>query len=55
MSNAAKVRLWKPFIAPSLKALYEESQATHLSFGIIEPDPGSLRFFIEKEAARVEN
>lgn len=50
VSDAAKVQLWKPFIARSLKALHEENKATHRSFGIIAPDPGSMKFFIEKEA-----
>jgi hypothetical protein len=50
LSDAAKVQLWKPFIAPSLKALHEENKTTGRSFGIVRPDPGSLKFFIEKEA-----
>ena len=45
VSDAAKVQLWKPFIAPSLKALHEENKATGRSFGIIAPDPGSMKFF----------
>jgi len=40
-SNAAKVQLWKPFIAPSLKALHEENKKTGRSFGIIKPDPAT--------------
>lgn len=49
LSNAAKVQLWKPFIAPNLKALHEENKKTGRSFGIVKPDPGSLKFFVEKE------
>lgn len=49
LSEAAKVKLWKPFVAPSLKALHEENKAIKRSFGIVRPDPGSLKFFIEKE------
>ena len=49
LSDVAKVRLWKPFIAPNLKALHEENKATGRSFGIVRPDPDSLKFFIEKE------
>lgn len=49
LSDAAKVQLWKPFIAPSLKALHVENKATGRSFGIVRPDPGSLKFFIESE------
>jgi hypothetical protein len=50
LSDSAKVQLWRPFIAPSLKALHEENKATGRSFGIVQPDPGSLKFFIDKEA-----
>lgn len=45
LSDASKVQLWKPFVAPSLKALHEENKATHRSFGIVRPDPGSMKFF----------
>lgn len=49
LADAAKVKLWSPFIATSLKALHEENKATHRSFGIVRPDPGSLKFFVEAE------
>lgn len=49
LSDAAKVKLWKPFIAPSLKALHAQNKATQRSLGIIRPDPGSLKFFVDKE------
>lgn len=45
LSDVAKVQLWKPFVVPSLKALHEQNKATHRSFGIVRPDPGSLKFF----------
>lgn len=45
-----KVKLWKPFIAPSLKTLLEENKANGRRFGVVKPDPGNLKFFIEKEA-----
>ncbi|MEZ0476252.1 hypothetical protein AB6713_16765 [Luteimonas sp. B3_2_R+30] len=45
LSDAAKVRLWKPFIAPSLKALHEDNKIASRSFGIVKPDPGSMQFF----------
>lgn len=48
LSDMAKVRLWAPFVAPSLKALMTENLATGRSLGIIRPDPGSLRFVIRK-------
>jgi hypothetical protein len=45
LNDTARIKLWKPFIAPSLKALHEENKATGRSFGIIRPDPGSMKFF----------
>ncbi|MEO5625630.1 MAG: hypothetical protein ABIQ70_06465 [Dokdonella sp.] len=47
VSDAAKVRLWKPFIAPTLKALHEENKTAKRSFGIVRPDPGSVKFFVK--------
>jgi hypothetical protein len=47
LSNEAKVRIWQPFIAPSLKQLHEDNRASNRSLGIIRPDPGSLRFLIK--------
>jgi hypothetical protein len=49
LSDTAKVQLWKAHIAPSLKALHDDNKTTKRSFGIIRPDPGSLRFFVQKE------
>ena len=51
LADAAKVRLWTPFIAPSLKALMAENDTNGRSLGIIKPDPGSLKFVV-KEAAQ---
>jgi len=51
LDDAAKVRLWAPHIAPSLKTLMAENKDTNRSLGIIKPDPGSLKFRI-KEAAK---
>lgn len=44
LPDAQKVRLWQPFIAPSLTALEQDNKATHRSLGIIKPDPDSLTF-----------
>lgn len=48
LADAARVRLWSPFIAPSLKQLMAENSATGRSLGIIKPDPGSLNFIIKE-------
>lgn len=45
LNELAKIRLWAPFIAPSLQALSEENRVAGRSFGIVRPDPGSMRFF----------
>lgn len=47
ISNESKVRLWRPFISPSLKALMEDNKTTKRSLGIVKPDPDSLKFKIE--------
>jgi hypothetical protein len=47
LSDAAKVRLWQPFIAPSLMQLHAENRQSNRSLGIIRPDPGSLRFLVK--------
>lgn len=44
LDDAAKVRLWAPHIAPSLRILMDENKNTNRSLGIIKPDPESLRF-----------
>jgi hypothetical protein len=49
LSDAAKVKLWKPFIAPSLMATHAQNKTTQRSFGIIRHDPGSLKFFVDQE------
>jgi len=47
ISHEAKVRLWKPFVASTLKALHDENKTTQRSFGIVRPDPGSVKFFVK--------
>lgn len=49
ISDDEKVKLWLPFIAPSIGVLLEENKINGRSLGIIKPDPASLRF-IKKEA-----
>jgi hypothetical protein len=47
LSDEAKVRLWQPFIAPSLKELYADNRATNRSLGIFKPDPDSIKFTVK--------
>jgi hypothetical protein len=47
ISDEAKVRLWKPFVVPTLKELHEQNKTTKRSFGIIKPDDGSVKFFVK--------
>ena len=47
VSDEAKVRLWKPFVVPTLKQLHEQNKTTKRSFGIIKPDEGSVKFFVK--------
>jgi hypothetical protein len=47
VSDDAKVRLWKPFVVPTLKELHKQNKAIKRSFGIVKPDPGSVKFFIK--------
>jgi hypothetical protein len=47
LTNEAKVRLWQPFISPSLKQLHEDNRAANRSLGIIRPDPGSIKFLVK--------
>lgn len=51
LDDAAKVRLWAPHIASSLKNLRDENRDSNRSLGIIKPDPDSLKFRI-REAAK---
>ncbi len=44
-----KIKLWQPFVVPTLKDLHEQQKLTGRSFGIIKPDDGSLKFIVEKE------
>lgn len=45
LSEEAKVRLWMPYIEPSLHHLWERNKEDGQSLGIIRPDPGSLKFY----------
>jgi hypothetical protein len=46
LSAESKVRLWLPFIVPSLTELQTQNRSdTKRSLGIVRPDPGSLKFF----------
>ena len=53
LSDANKVRLWQPFIAPSIGTLLDENKATGRSLGIIRPEPAGLKFTIK--AAKESN
>jgi hypothetical protein len=55
LSDQQKVKLWQPFIAPSLTALEEDNKNTHRSVGIIRPDPDSLVFKIKPVAESDED
>lgn len=48
LSARNKVKLWLPFIVPSLKQLQAEQKTSHRSLGIIRPDPGSIRLAIKR-------
>jgi hypothetical protein len=50
LTDEAKVQLWQPFIAPSLKQLHEDNRARNRSLGIIRPDPSSLKFLVKAAA-----
>lgn len=47
LTDASRLRLWSPFIAPSLRGLYAENLSNGRSLGIIKPDPGSVHFFVK--------
>lgn len=49
-SPESKIRLWQPFVVSSLNALEKEQKATHRSFGVIRPEPGSLEFYVKPVA-----
>jgi len=48
LSQESKVRIWRPFIAPSIGALVEENALRGRSLGIIRPKPESLKFLIRE-------
>ena len=45
LPTAQRVALWSRHVAPSLTALVAEEKANHRSFGIVRPDPGSVKFY----------
>ena len=48
LPDETKIRLWTPFIAPSIGVLLEENKAQGRSLGIIRPQPASLKFIIKE-------
>jgi hypothetical protein len=48
LADESKVRLWRPFIAPSIGVLIEENKTQGRSLGIIRPKPESLKFIIKE-------
>lgn len=55
LSDESKVRLWSPFIAPSIKSLLEENKVSHRSLGIVKPDLDSLKFKVRPAASSEED
>ena len=47
ISEEAKVKLWRPFIAPSIGILIEENKTAGRSLGIIRPQPENIKFIIK--------
>jgi len=48
ISEEAKVKLWRPFIAPSIGILIEENRAAGRSLGIIRPQPENIKFIVKE-------
>ncbi len=48
ISEDAKVKLWRPFIAPSIWILIEENKTAGRSLGIIRPQPESIKFIVKE-------
>ena len=42
-----RIALWRNHVAPSLTELVAEQKINQRSFGIVRPDPGSVRFFAQ--------
>lgn len=42
-----KIALWRNHVVTSLTALMAEQKVTKRSFGIVRPDPGSVKFFAQ--------
>ena len=48
ISEAAKVKLWRPFIAPSIGILIQENKTVGRSLGIIRPQPDNIKFIVRE-------
>ena len=55
LSEKSKVRLWAPFIAPSIEQLHIDNQEYGRSLGIVKPDIDSLKFKIEPQTKSDES
>lgn len=40
----SKLQIWKPHVVPSIHWLVDEQERSGRSLGIVQPDPGSVRF-----------
>lgn len=50
LSEASKVKLWAPFISPSIEHLQADNKDYGRSLGIVKPDIDSLKFRIRPQA-----
>ena len=48
ISEEAKVKLWRPFVVPSIGILIEENKTAGRSLGIIRPQPENIKFIIKE-------
>jgi hypothetical protein len=48
LADESKVRLWRPFITPSIGMLVEDNKTSGRSLGIIKPKPDTLKFLIKE-------
>ena len=55
LSAESKIRLWAPFVAPSLEDLHNDNISTHRSLGIVKPDVDSLRFKIRPASSGLDD
>lgn len=47
LTEESKVQFWKPFVADSLTQLHADNENSKRSLGIVRPDLGSMKFFIQ--------